>query len=79
MAEFWQDVALAAVFGVFAYAVVDALARLSKEVRDMRLQLGAIAEGRPPESTKPKELVHDHHSEGDEFASVTAKAQKAWG
>ncbi len=58
--------------------LVVAMTKLAAEIREIRIQLSRPLE---PISFRPKDkaIVHDHHSDDEEYQSVTARAQKAWG
>ena len=59
--------------------LASAVAKLSAEIRQLRAELKDPIDLTALAAPGPDSIVHDFHSEGDQYSSVTARAQKAWG
>lgn len=79
--EFSQGVILVGVISLFLFLVAHALSKLAGEVKMLRgLVIAQIAEDAPRQlSSHDDPIVHDSHSEGDAYESVTKSAERAWG
>jgi hypothetical protein len=82
MVEFPHMAFLVLVMAFFLFLVAAGLSRLSRKIDAIAARLDEESEPRVENVLAPPRRdvkVHDYHSDEDEFASVTAKAQKAWG
>lgn len=68
-------------FFFFLFLVAQALSSLAAEVKQLRgLVIAMIADEEPKQIALGSDpIVHDSHSEGDQYQSVTKRAERAWG
>lgn len=66
---------------LFLFLVAQALSSLSAEVKHLRgLIMAMIGDDKPKRLASGSDpIVHDAHSDNDEFESVTKQAERAWG
>jgi hypothetical protein len=78
--EFSQGVFLVGVISFFLFLVAAGMSRLAKKIDAVMDRLDEPREvinvlAAPAEDP----IVHDYHSDNDEFESVTKRAERAWG